>query len=161
LKRDRRGERARIRDGRSRCGVGRAGTNDKIIGDNGMMRRIFMMTGLIAFLSFTQTAFTPAAYSPAAQETQGQAVKPGDDFQKAHASFMKKDFKASAAEIRNGAEYLRKEAESAGSEGKKMLVASVRELDKLADSVEKGAVKSDGKLKGAFSRAEHAVANNE
>jgi len=127
-----------------------------------MMRRILLMAGLSAFLSFSQAVyFTQAAYPLTAQEAQGQAVKPKADFQKAHESFMKKDFKASATEIRKGADYLRKEAESAGSKGKRMLAASVKELDKLADSVEKGAVKSDKELKGAFSRAEQAVANND
>jgi hypothetical protein len=126
-----------------------------------MMRRIFLMAGLFAFLSFNQAAFPPAAYSLSAQEAQDQTVKPRDEFQKAHESFMKKDFKASAAEIRNGASYLRREVETAAGNGKKMLSASVKELDKLADSVEKGAVKSDKELRGAFSRAERAVANND
>ncbi len=125
-----------------------------------MRRMIFLMVGLFAFLSFNQAAFTPVAYSQTAQEAQGQAAQPTSDFQKAHESFLKKDFKASAAEIRKGADFLKKEAASARDEGKKALTASVHELDKLADEVEKGVVKSDGKLKGAFSRTEHALANN-
>jgi len=126
-----------------------------------MKRMIFLMAGLFAFLSFYQAAFTPMAYSKTAQEDQTHTAQPASDFQKAHESFLEKDFKASAAGIRKGADFLRKEAESAGIQGKKTLAASAKELDKLADSVEKGAVKSDKKLKGAFSRAEHAVANNE
>ena len=126
-----------------------------------MMRRIFLTAGLFAFLSFHQAAHAPVAYSLTAQEGQDQAVNPRDEFQKAHASFLRKDFKASATEIRNGADFLRKEAESASIKGKKMLSASVEELDKLAVSVEKGAVKSDKELRDAFSRAERAVANND
>jgi hypothetical protein len=118
------------------------------------------MVGLFAFLSFNQAAFTPVAYSQTAQVAQSQAAEPEADFKKAHESFIKKDFKASAAEIRRGADFLKKEAESAGDESKKALTASAQELDKLADSVEKGAVKSDKEMKGAFSRAEHAVASN-
>ncbi len=125
-----------------------------------MKRMIFLMAGLFAFLSFHQAAFPPMAYSQTAQEVKTPTAQPASDFQKAHESFLKKDFKASAAEIRKGADFLKKEAGSAGKEGKKLLTASARELDKLADSVEKGAVKSDKQLKGAFSRAEHAVANN-
>jgi len=126
-----------------------------------MKRMIFLMAGLFAFLSFYQAAVPPMAYSETAQEVQTHTGQPASDFKKAHESFLEKDFKASAAEIRKGSDFLRKEAESAGIQGKKMLAASSRELDKLADAVEKGAVKSDKKLKGAFSRAEHAVANNE
>ncbi|MHB9061059.1 MAG: hypothetical protein ACYC47_06115 [Desulfobacteria bacterium] len=125
-----------------------------------MRRTIFLMAGLFAFLSFHQAAFPPMAYSQTAQEVKTPTAQPASDFQKAHESFLKKDFKASAAEIRKGADFLKKETKTAGNEGKKMLAASTRELDKLADSVEKGAVKSDKQLKGAFSRAEHAVANN-
>ena len=125
-----------------------------------MKRMIFLMAGLFAFLSFHQAAFPPMAYSQAAQEVKTQPAQPASDFQKANESFLKKDFKASAAAIRKGSDFLKKETVAAGEEGKKMLTASTRELDKLADSVEKGAVKSDKKLKGAFSRAEHAIAND-
>jgi len=126
-----------------------------------MKRMIFLMAGLFAFLSLHQAAFPPMAYSSqTAKEVRTPAAPPASDFQKAHASFLQKDFKASAAEIRKGADFLKKETGTAGDEGKKLLTASTRELDKLADSVEKGAVKSDKQLKDAFSRAEHAVANN-
>jgi hypothetical protein len=126
----------------------------------GMKRLIFLMAGMFAFLSFHQAAFPPMAYSQTAREVQTNMTPPASDFQKAHASFLGKDYKASAAEIRKGSDFLKKETEAAGDEGKKLLAASTRELDKLADSVEKGAVKSDKQLKDAFSRAEHAVANN-
>lgn len=123
----------------------------------------FLMAGLFAFLSFQQAAFPPVAYS--ANSRTGEAVSkhpapPASDFQSANESFLKKDFKASAAEIRKGSDYIKKEAAATGEEGKRMLAASTRELDKLADSVEKGAVKSDKEIKAAFSRAEHALAND-
>jgi hypothetical protein len=86
-------------------------------------------------------------------------VKGTDDyFQKAHEFFLKKDFKAAAAEIRNAAELLNQEAEKATIEGKKALTASINELEKLAKDVEKGTVTSEKKLKDAFARAEHALA---
>jgi hypothetical protein len=125
------------------------------------MRGIFSTAGLLAFLFLGQTAVAPMAYSQTAKAADGQTAEPRSDFQKAHESFLKKNLNESAMEIRKGASYLRKEAESAGIDGKKMLMASAKELDKMADSVEKGAVKSDKKLKGAFSRAERAVADNE
>ena len=125
-----------------------------------MKRAIFLMAGLFAFLSFHQAASPPMAYSQTGQAVKTQPARPGSDFQKANESFLRKDFKASAAEIRKGSDYLKKETEAAGEEGKRMLAASARELDKLADSVEKGAVKSDKKLKAAFSRAEQAIAND-
>lgn len=126
-----------------------------------MTRRISLMAGLFAFLSINQATFPPVAYSQAEQVAQTQTEEPRADFQKAHESFLEKKFDASATEIRKGAEFLRKESESADIKGKKLLAASVTELNKLADSVEKGAVKSDRKLKDAFSRAEHAVANDQ
>jgi hypothetical protein len=88
-------------------------------------------------------------------------VKGTDDhFQKAHEFFLKKDFKAAAAEIRNAAKLLKQEAEKATTDGKKALTASVNELEKLAKDVEKGTVTSDKKLKDAFARAEHALAKH-
>jgi hypothetical protein len=125
-----------------------------------MMHKILFIAGLFAFIVLSQVVFAPVSYSQTATKPQGQIVEPGVDFQKAHEFFLKKEFKASAAEIRKGAEFLKKEAESASDEGKKALTASYQELVKIADEVEKGAVKSDKKLKDAFSRAEHALANN-
>ena len=125
-----------------------------------MMHKILLMAGLFAFIVLSEVVFAPITYAQTASKTQGQIVEPSVDFQKAHEFFLKKEFKASAAEIRKGSEFLKKEAESASDEGKKGLMASVQELDKIADEVEKGAVKSDRKLKDAFSRAEHALANN-
>ncbi len=125
------------------------------------MRRILFTVGFFTFLLVSQAALSPMAYSQTAKVTNGHTVEPRADFKKAHESFLKKNFNESATYVRKGAEYLRKDAESAGIHGKKMLMASVKELDKLADSIGKGAVKSDKKLKGAFSRAEHAVADNE
>jgi hypothetical protein len=125
-----------------------------------MIHKIFLMAGLFAFVAFSQVAIAPVAYSQTAIKTQGQTVEPEVTFQKAHESFLKKEFKASAAEIRKGSDFLKKEAQSANAKGKKALAASSHELDKMADDVAKGAVKSDKKLKDAFSRAEHALANN-
>ena len=88
-------------------------------------------------------------------------VKGTDEhFQKAHKFFLKKDFKAAASEIRNAAELLKQESEKATTKAKKVLIASANELEQLAKDVEKGAVTSDKKLKDAFARAEHALAEH-
>jgi hypothetical protein len=68
--------------------------------------------------------------------------------------------KAAAFEIRKGAEVLKKEVGNATEEGKKVLTASMQELEKLANDVEKGTVKSEKKLKDAFARADHALAQH-
>ncbi|HOO39537.1 MAG TPA: hypothetical protein PK350_10975 [Deltaproteobacteria bacterium] len=119
-----------------------------------MTHKMFLMAGLIAFIVFSQAAYAPLTYA------QGQTLEPGTTFQKAHESFLKKEYKESAAEIRKGANFLKKEVQSANDEGNKALSASIQELGKLADKVEKGAVKSDKELKDSFSRAEHALADN-
>ncbi len=95
----------------------------------------------------------PIAPAPEVKETD-------DHFQKAHEFFLKKDFKAAAAEIRNAAELLKQEAKKATIAGKKTLTASINELEKLAKDVEKGTVTSEKKLKDAFARAEHALAKH-
>ncbi len=125
-----------------------------------MIHKIILVAGLFASIVFSQVAVAPVAYSQTAIETQSKTGGPKVDFQKAHESFLKKEFKASADEIRKGSAFLKKEAQSANGEGKKELTASIQELGKMADDIEKGAVKSDKNLKDAFSRAEHALANN-
>jgi hypothetical protein len=125
-----------------------------------MIHKIILMAGLCAAIVLSQVAFAPTACSQTAIDTQSKTIEPSVNFQKAHESFLKKEFKASAAEIRKGSDFLKREEQSASEEGKKALAASIKELNNLADNVEKGAVKSDKNLKDAFSRAEHALANN-
>ena len=79
-------------------------------------------------------------------------------FQKAKQDYLKKNLKAAADEIRKGASYLKSEAANAGEKGKEILTESARELEKLADDVQKGAIKSVKKLESAFARAYYAQA---
>jgi hypothetical protein len=125
-----------------------------------MIHKIMLMAGLCAAIVLSQVAFASTAYSQTAIDTQSKTIEPTANFQKAHESFLKKEFKTSAAEIRKGSDFLKKEEQSANEKGKKALSESIKELDKLADNVEKGTVKSGKNLKDAFSRAEHALANN-
>jgi hypothetical protein len=96
----------------------------------------------------------------AVEKPSPEAVGTETHFQKAHEFFLKKDMKAAASEIRKGAEVLKKEVGNATEEGKKVLTASIQELEKLANDVEKGTVKSEKKLKDAFARADHALAQH-
>jgi len=118
-----------------------------------------LLTVLLPFIVITW-ALAPATKAEAAQEPPAQVGEPESQFQKAHESFLKKDFKTAASEIRKGAALLETEAAHATEDGKKVLMASVHELEKLADDVEKGTVTSAKDLKDAFARAYQSLANN-
>jgi hypothetical protein len=102
----------------------------------------------------------PAAPKTVVPEKASEVKESNDYFQRAYDSFVKKDFKAAANDIKGGAEILRKDAEQATAEGKKALMKSVDELEQLAKDVETGVAVSDKKLKSAFARAEQALAEN-
>jgi hypothetical protein len=78
----------------------------------------------------------------------------------AHDSFLKKDKKATAVELRKAAAFVKLEAARAAGDAKTGLTASATELEKLADDVDKGTVASVEKLDSAFARAAHALANH-
>lgn len=111
-----------------------------------------------------------AATNPSGTPSKSQAVEterstastdvPGQHFQKAHEDFVKRDTKAAASEIRKGASFLTTEAEHGTGETKKALMVSARELERLADDVEKGTVTSAKKLDETFARADHALARH-
>jgi hypothetical protein len=88
------------------------------------------------------------------------ADEPERYMQAAHESFLKKDVKATAAELRKAAAFVKLEAARAADDSKTGLVASATELEKLASDVEKGAVTSVEKLDSTFARAAHALANH-
>ena len=108
---------------------------------------------------------------PAAGASQTQKEVPGvvseakpiatgldKDLQQARESFLKKDLKASAAAIRKGAAYLKSLGEQAQEKGKQTFLTSQKEMENLADRVEKGAVKSVKEIDRIFARASHALA---
>jgi hypothetical protein len=84
----------------------------------------------------------------------------GEHFHKARENFLKKDYRAAAEEIRKGAAFLKLQATRAASEGKKGLMASIDELEKLAKDVEQGTVTSATTLNHAFARAHHSLAQH-
>jgi hypothetical protein len=102
--------------------------------------------------------------------TKGQAVAEGksaaalvkgpeEHFRNARESFLEKNVKAAAAGIRKGAALLKIEASHATGEAKEALTASVGQLERLAQGVEKGTVSSTQELRRAFARADEALAN--
>ncbi|HED00213.1 MAG TPA: hypothetical protein ENN18_07510 [Proteobacteria bacterium] len=118
-----------------------------------MHRKTFWFLGLLMPFVIVAWMLALGTHVQAAQGLEIKAGKPESHFQKAQESFLKKDFKAAASEIRKGAAFLKTEAGHATEDGKKVLMASVRELEKLAGDVEKGTVTSVKDLKDAFARA--------
>ena len=84
--------------------------------------------------------------------------EPQRHFGSAVEAYAKKDYKAVATEIRKATGYLRLEAGRATGDAKQALDSSVVELDKLAASVEKGAIKGEKIMDKAFANANHALA---
>ncbi len=84
--------------------------------------------------------------------------EPQRHFTDAVAGYAKKDYKAAATDIRKATSYLRLEAGRASGEAKQELDSSVAQLDALAASVEKGAVKDEQSMTKAFAKADHALA---
>jgi hypothetical protein len=79
-------------------------------------------------------------------------------FQKAKQDYLDKNLVATAEQIRKGSAYIKTEAEKASVTGKEALAASARELNKLADDVEKGTVTSVKRIEESFARAYQALA---
>jgi hypothetical protein len=84
--------------------------------------------------------------------------EPQRHFTDAAAAYAKKDYRAAATDIRKATSYLRLEAGRATGAARQELERSVAQLDMLAASVEKGAVKDEQSMAKAFARADHALA---
>jgi hypothetical protein len=84
--------------------------------------------------------------------------EPQRHFTDAAAAYAKKDYRASATDIRKATSYLRLEAGRATGAARQELERSVAQLDMLAASVEKGAVKDEQTMTKAFAGADHALA---
>jgi hypothetical protein len=89
-----------------------------------------------------------------------EVLNPDDNLKKAKESFLKKDNKTAAAEIRKAAEAMKIQAKDASAEAKDALTASIAELDKLAAEMEKSSVTSMKVVNDDFARADHAIAKN-
>jgi hypothetical protein len=84
--------------------------------------------------------------------------EPQRHFEGAVAAYAKKDYNAAAIDIRKATSYLRLEADRATGAATQELRGSVVQLDTLAASVEKGAVKDEQSMTKVFARADHALA---
>lgn len=81
-------------------------------------------------------------------------------FQKAKADYLQKNLNAAAREIKKGEAFMTHQSQKASSQGKAAISASARELGKLANDVERGAVKSEKKIEETFARAYLALASD-
>jgi len=133
-----------------------------------MMAVVFCGVGLKSCGKKAQAA---EAAKPAPEAPEGYVVvkeevlnafveSPGEHFHKARQSFLKKDYKAAAEEIRKSAAFMKLEVARANAEGKKLLTTSIDELEKLATDVEKGTVTSAATLNHAFAKAHYALARH-
>jgi len=84
--------------------------------------------------------------------------EPQRHFTNAVADYARRDYNATATEIRKATSYVRLEAGRATGEPKQELDRSVAQLDALAMSVEKGAVKDEHVMANVFAHADHALA---
>ena len=114
----------------------------------------------IAFILVLLTAMIWVTASQAQTQAKGPSEQSELDrlFQKARESFSKKDFQDAASDIRRGEMFVKREAERATGEAKQTLTASTQELDKLADGVQKRAIRSVKELDSVFARTHHALA---
>lgn len=86
------------------------------------------------------------------------AREPQQHFASAVEAYAQKNYQAAARDIRAGASELRREAGRASGDARQALDGSVAELDRLADSVGKGALGAEQSMRADFARAEHALA---
>jgi hypothetical protein len=86
--------------------------------------------------------------------------EPSHHMLQAHENFLKKDFKAAAHDPHLVGGHLYGAAGTAVGDTKIALLASARELDRLAKDVESGVIKSAKMLEAPFARAEHALASH-
>ena len=131
-----------------------------------VMAIVFCGVGLKGCEKKTQAAEptkpkAPEGYVLVEEDVLLQFVElPGEHFHKARENFLKKDLKGAASEIRKGEAFLRLQAARATAEGKKGLITSIAELEKLANDVEKGTVTSAKTLDRTFANSHHALAKH-
>ena len=121
---------------------------------------MLVATAQLAGRAYAQAPKAPAApvAQPAAQPAPAATKTADRHFADAVAAYAKKDYKAAATDIRKATRYLRLEADRATGDTRQELDSSVAQLDALAASVEKGAVKGEQSMTEAFARADHALA---
>ena len=127
---------------------------------------IFVITLLVSVLwAGTETSKTPPEVPDGWIVIEEIYLIPLEDepehhFHQARENLFRKNMKAAVAEIKKGAAFLRLEAGHTATKGKTALMASVHELEKLAETVEKGAVASARDIDQTFARAHQALATH-
>ncbi len=130
------------------------------------------------FLAMTVALFVLCAFAPANAQTEKPKTQPvapkgwvlveEDDliffdgepdyhFEEAKRHYMKGEKKETADEIRKAAAFMKLQESRATNSGKKSLAASIAELQKLADDIDKGAAVSEKDIDLAFARAHNAL----
>jgi hypothetical protein len=120
------------------------------------MKRLFHIAGFAAFV--LMTAGILAGTLAAAQDSTDSIEQ---FFQKAKQNYVDKNMNAASDQIKKGAAYMKDQAARASAKGKETLAASAGELEKLADDVKKGVVRSPKRIEDTFARAHLALAENE
>ena len=114
----------------------------------------FLLSGLVCFPAYADDFVID-------EETWVVLLdEPGSHLEKAHKSFLEKDFDAAASEMKKAAAYCLIEAKRATGDARDGLVGAGRELEKLADDVKSGTVESIKSVDDAFARAYHALAKH-
>jgi len=136
-----------------------------------MYRLIVALVAVMGIALFlTGTAAQQPGAKPAAEAAKPVVIEedvlvvfvdePAHHFHRVHEFFLKKHMKSAAEQVRVAAGFMKLEAARATDEGKEGLNASVKELERLADDLEKGVDVSGNALSHAFARAHHALANH-
>jgi serine protease Do len=123
-------------------------------------KTLTVFTALALFVFFSAAPGVAQTQAPGKPGTaSASSVSPLQElFHKARESFVKKDLRDAASEIRQAAAFLGGEEAKATGEAKKELPKSAQELLMLAERVENKTVKSEKELDDSFANAETALA---
>ncbi len=135
---------------------------------NNLWIMAFTITAILSVLSITGFAGSAATNENPSMTSGSQQPAPENmavqnseqNLTNAHESFLKKNYKAAAEDIRKTVAFMKTEESKASGSGKKMLSSSIKELDKISDDLEKGAAVSVNTLDNAFARAKEAISSN-
>lgn len=125
-----------------------------------------MFAAVLLATSFSQAqVFFPDAFPYPSTLTPGAGLysipnEPGKSFHEARQNFLLEEAKIAAADIRKGAAYLKMEKAVVKKEMQDVIAASEHDLEKLAQDVESGTVKSAKELDGVFARAHQVLAKS-
>jgi hypothetical protein len=111
------------------------------------MRKLLLTCCIVVLAALATTvSYAESTNQKQAAEPRGGVItieedvwhnEPFDQFHQAHENFFKRNYRAAAAELREGAAFLKIEAGHAAGDTEHALKASAQELDKLATATEK------------------------